>query len=75
MRICDNRTTATVPFSSILVGEMFTDSDGDYMMKINPISHLSEENNVVDLQTGHVYSFTDDYQCIKINSAVINIAD
>ena len=75
MRVCDNRRTATVSFSSILVGEMFTDEDGDYMMKIEPINHLGEEYNVVDLCTGHVYTFTEDYQCIKINSAVINITD
>lgn len=75
MRVCDNRHTATAPFSSISVGEMFTDGDGDYMMKINPvISHLGEEWNVVDLCSGAVYSFTDDYECIKVN-AVINITD
>ena len=75
MRVCDNRRTATVPFSSISIGEMFTDGDGDYLMKMSPIYCGGSEHNVVDLQTGEVYAFTDDYQCIKINSAVINIAD
>lgn len=75
MRICDNRHTPTVLFASIAPGEVFTDGDGDYMMKIKPaISHLGEEWNVVDLCDGHVYSFTDDYQCIKVN-AIINVTD
>ena len=74
MRICDNRHTATVPFSSIFVGEMFTDGDGDYMMKMESINHLGNDYNAVDLQTGQVYTFQEDYQCIKVN-AVINIAD
>lgn len=75
MRICDNRHTPTVPFSSILQGEMFTDVDHDYMMKTESINYLGSNYNAVDLQTGQMYTFTDDYQCIKINSAVINIAD
>lgn len=75
MRVCDNRRTATVPFSSISQGEMFADGDGDYMMKTESIKHVGSDYNAVDLQTGEMYAFTDDYQCIKINSAVINIAD
>ena len=54
---------------------MFTDVDGDYMMKINPIiDRLGEDYNVVDLRTGQVYTLTDDCPCIKVN-AVINITD
>lgn len=75
MKICDNRQHPTVPFSSILQGEMFTDVDHDYMMKIEPVNYLGSDYNAVDLHTGYVYTFTDDYQCIKINSAVINITD
>lgn len=75
MEVCDNRRTATVPFSSILQGEMFTDGDCDYMMKTESIHHImGSDYNVVDLRTGVMYAFTDDYQCIKVN-AVINITD
>ena len=75
MRICDNRHTNTVLFSSISLGEMFTDEDGDYMMRTESMNHLGCDYNAVDLSTGMMYTFTDDYQCIKINSAVINITD
>ena len=74
MRICDNRHTKTVPFSSISQGEMFTDIDHDYLMKMEPIHHMCSDYNAVDLQTGEVFTFTDGYQCIKVN-AVINITD
>lgn len=75
MRICDNRRTSTVPFSSISMGEIFTDEEGDYMMRTEPIEHLGDDYNAVDLSTGCMYTFLEDYECIKINSAVINITD
>lgn len=72
MRICDNRHTPTVPFSSISPGEMFIDKEGHYMMKTKII--YGYDRNAVDLFSGSVCAFEELDECIKVNAA-INITD
>lgn len=70
MKVYDDRTTTTVSFPSISIGEMFIDEDGDYMMKMTPITHAGFAYNVVNLTTGAVHAFQEHAQCIKINAAI-----
>lgn len=74
MQIYDDRTTTKVPLSSISIGEMFIDEDGDYMMKMTTITHSGFAYNVVNLTTGAVHAFRENAQCIKVN-ATIHITD
>ena len=73
MTVHDNRKAATVPFSTIKCGEMFTDEEGDFMMRIEAIEHGGTVSNVVNLENGDVYSFDAEQECIKIHRAYINI--
>ena len=74
MTVHDNRKAPTVPFSAIKVGELFTDGDGDFMMRTEELVSEGHRYNVVNLESGDMYSFEDDQQeCIKIHRAYINI--
>ena len=74
MTVHDNHKAATVPFSTIKVGEMFTDEEGDFMMRTEELICDGHAYNVVNLETGDMYSFEDaEQECIKIHRAYINI--
>lgn len=49
-------------FSDIEEGCTFLDKDGDLMMRLDPNFTTIKEWNVVCLETGRVYAFSDDDQ-------------
>lgn len=76
MRVNDERKAKTVPFDSIKCGEPFTDEEGDFMMRTEDITGVdSEVYNVVNLETGDMYTFEKDQPVIRINRASLNIYD
>ena len=76
MRVNDERKPKTVPFDTIKCGEPFTDEEGDFMMRTEDIT---ENNilvyNVVNLETGDMYTFEADQPVIRINRASLIIYD
>ena len=75
MRVNDERKPKTVPFNTIKCGEPFTDEEGDFMMRIEEIEHGDTSSNVVNLETGDVYSFDADQPVIRFNRATLIIYD
>ena len=76
MVVNDERKLKTVPFNTIREGEMFTDADGDFMMRTEEICGTSGEGyNVVNLESGDMYTFKDSHEVIRINRANITIYD
>ena len=74
MKILDERVTPTVPFSTIRVGEMFTDDEGDFMMRIENLDVEGEGTyNVVNLATGDAYTFEGGQEVIPLPNARIII--
>ena len=76
MCICDNRKAKTVPFSTIKKGEIFTDEDGDFMLKTEEvIDATAGVYNAVNLKDGFMYQLNDDAEVIRIVRATINITE
>ena len=75
MRVNDERKPKTVPFSTIKCGEPFTDEDGDFMMRVEEIEHGNTVSNVVNLESGDVYSFDAEQPVIRFNRATLVIYD
>ena len=73
MRVNDERRPKTVPFSTIECGEMFTDEEGDFMMRTEEIEHNDTVSNVVNLENGDMYGFDAEQPVIRINRASITI--
>ena len=72
MKILDERVTPTVPFSTIRVGEIFTDVEGDFMMRIEDLE-VDSIYNVVNLATGDAYTFEGSQEVIPLPNARIII--
>lgn len=76
MIVNDNRKAKTVPFRSISRGEMFTDDDGDFMLKTEVIEDATTGiYNAVNLENGAMYQLDDNAEVIRIVRASINIAE
>ena len=75
MRVSDERKAKTVPFKTIKCGEPFTDEEGDFMMRIEEIEHGGTVSNVINLETGDVYSFDAEQPVIRFNRATLVIYD
>ena len=75
MIINDERKLKTVSFNTIREGEVFTDADGDFMMRTEEIGASGEVYNAVNLDSGDMYNFRDDHKVIRINRASITIYD
>ena len=75
MKVNDNRKATTVPFSTIECGEMFTDEEGDFMMRTEEIEHCGTVSNVVNLENGDMYGFDAEQPVIRIHRASINISE
>jgi hypothetical protein len=76
MIINDERKLKTVSFDTIREGEIFTDADGDFMMRTEEICGASgEEYNAVNLESGDMYTFKGCHEVIRINRANITIYD
>ena len=74
MKVKDERKANTVPFETIKRGELFTDKDGDFMMKTKSITNTYNETyNAVDLESGDMYTFIDSYPVIPIDQATLTI--
>ena len=72
MKILDERVTHTVPFCTIRVGEIFTDSEGDFMMRIEDLE-VDAIYNVINLETGDAYAFGSNQEVIPLPNARIII--
>lgn len=72
MKILDERVTPTVPFSTIRVGEIFTDVEGDFMMRIEDLE-VDSIYNVINLETGDAYAFGGNQEVIPLPNACIII--
>lgn len=74
MKILDERVTHTVPFCTLRVGEMFTDAEGDFMMRIEELE-VEDDGiyNVVNLETGDAYTFDATQEVIPLPNAHIVI--
>ena len=74
MKILDERVTHTVPFSTIRVGEIFTDDEGDFMMRIEDLE-VEDDGlyNAVNLETGDAYTFDGNQEVIPLPNARIII--
>ena len=75
MRVNDERKPKTVPFNTIKCGEPFTDEEGDFMMRIEEIEHGNTVSNVVNLESGDVYSFDAEQPVTRFNRATLVIYD
>ena len=75
MRVNDERKPKTVPVNTIKVGEPFTDEEGDFMMRVEEIEHGNTVSNVVNLESGDVYSFDAEQPVIRFNRATLVIYD
>ena len=76
MTINDNRKSKTVPFSTIKKGEIFTDGDGDFMLKTEEVEDVTLGIfNAVDLEDGAMYQLNDDAEVVRIVRASINITE
>ena len=75
MKVNDNRKATTVPFSTIECGEMFTDEEGDFMMRTEEIEHCGTVSNVVNLENGYMYGFDAEQPVIRINRANLVVHD
>ena len=74
MKVNDERKANTVHFGTIKCGELFTDKDGDFMMRTESIGTAQDEIfNAVNLETGDMYDFLDAHQVIRINRATLTI--
>ena len=74
MKIVNKRAIDTVPFGTIRVGEVFTDNEGDFMMRIEDIE--VEDNgiyNAINLETGDAYTFAVDQEVNPLPNAYIVI--
>ena len=66
----------TIPFNSIEQGNIFTDGDGTFAMKIEPIFIANIGFfNAVDLENGNAYRFKDTCEVVPIKRANIIIYD
>ena len=74
MTILDERAIDTVPFCTIRVGEIFTDDEGDFMMRIEDIE-VEDDGiyNVINLETGDAYTFAGDQEVTPLPNAYIII--
>ncbi len=74
MKILDERVTHTVPFCTLRVGEIFTDSEGDFMMRIEELE-VEEYGiyNAVNLESGDAYTFDAKEEVIPLPNAHIII--
>lgn len=76
MQVNDERKCKTVSFATIKCGEPFTDEEGDFMMRVDDITGADNEvYNVVDLETGAMYTFDKESPVIRINRASLTIYD
>ena len=76
MRVNDERKAKTVPFNTIKCGEPFTDEEGDFMMRTEDITGTDNEvYNVVNLESGDMYTFDEEQPVIRINRASLTIYD
>ena len=76
MLINDNRKSKTVPFRSIKQGEIFTDDEGDFMLKTEQIEDdTTGIYNAVNLESGVMYQLDENADVIRIVRASINIAE
>lgn len=74
MKIINERAIDTVPFGTIRVGEVFTDSTGDFMMRIEDIEvEDCGIYNVINLETGDAYTFAGDQEVNPLPNAYITI--
>jgi hypothetical protein len=74
MKFTDKRTTTTVPFDHIKVGECFiTSYDNHINMKLWVSEWEQEPYNGVDLVTGKPYYFENDEEVISVNAEVTAI--
>ncbi len=74
MTINDNRKAKTVLFSAIKQGEVFTDDDEDFMMRVEQIEDAHTGIfNAVNLKDGTMYQLCDDAEVIRIARASLNI--
>lgn len=74
MLINDNRKAKTVPFHTIKKGEVFTDDEGDFMMRTETVEdELTGIYNAVNLKDGAMYQLDEDAEVIRIVRASINI--
>ena len=74
MKVNDERKANTVHFGTIKCGELFTDKDGDFMMRTESIGTAQDEIfNAVNLETGDMYDFLDSYPVFPINQATLTI--
>lgn len=67
MEIIDNRKNATM-FGNIHFGEVFFDTDGDYLIKI-----IGRDSgyNAVDLTSGCLYSFPNEDMVTPLNVKMV----
>ena len=74
MKVNDERKAKTVSFGTIKCGELFTDKDGDFMMRTKDVADAYNEIfNAVNLETGDMYDFLDSYPVFPINQATLTI--
>ena len=74
MVINDNRKVKTVLFSTIKQGEVFTDDDEDFMMRVEQIEDVHTGIfNAVNLKDGTMYQLCDDAEVIRITRASLTI--
>ena len=74
MVINDNRKAKTVPFRTIKQGEIFTDDEGDFMMRTEEVEdETTGTYNAVNLKDGAMYQLSEDAEVIRIVRASINI--
>lgn len=74
MKVLDERSIDTVPFCTMRVGEVFTDDENDFMMRIEDIE-VEDDGiyNVINLETGDAYTFGGDQEVIPLPNAYITI--
>lgn len=76
LEINDERKPQAVPFCVIKCGELFTDEEGDFMMRTEDIANANNKiYNVVNIETGDMYAFQKDDPIIHINRAELTICD
>ena len=76
MIVNDNRKAKTVPFRTIGRGEIFTDDEGDFMLKTEEIEDATTGiYNAVNLESGVMYQLDNNVEVIRIVRASINITE
>ena len=74
MIVNDNRKAKTVPFCTIKRGDIFTDDEGDFMLKTEEVEDATTGiYNAVNLESGVMYQLDDNAEVIRIVRATINI--